>query len=114
MQITSNYTTIELDEEKLLALICDPRINALEMILSKRFKCAFINVPKIGLFTQIYLCRVLLDLSATRIAETYEMTESKINSIIKVCHASLMVDDNYHSWLKSIHTEYELNLKNAA
>lgn len=114
MQITNNHTTIEITEDVLMAMICHPRVNDLEIIISNRFKCGFINVPKIGFYTQIYLCRVLLDLSAIDIADMYDVTPGKVNSIIKICHASLMVDEKYHLWLQSLYNEYQLKLKIAA
>jgi hypothetical protein len=114
MQITNNHTTIEITEDLLMSMICHPRVNDLEIIISKRFKCGFINVPKIAFKTQIYLCKFMLELSTNDIAEIYEMPANKIDAITRVCHTAIMVDDHYASWVQSIYNEYKLKHKIAA
>lgn len=114
MQLTNNNTTVEVNEDQLMAMICHPRVNDLEIIISNRYKCGFSKVPEIAFNTTIYLCKFMLELTTTQITEIYELTNTKTDSIVRVCHTALMVDETYAAWVKSIHDEYKLKLKIAA
>ena len=79
MQITNNKTTIELNEEKLLNMICDLRIEKLESVFKEKYQVPVITeLPEEVFFMFLYLCVVMFDLKANDLAAIYDVCEQRI------------------------------------
>ena len=103
MQITNNNTTVELNEEKILNLIIDQRIVALERIFENKYQVPFAEVPTIAFHAHLYLCAVELGLKAVEIADIYEINIPALTRIITSCHTKQQVNKQYQMYLYKLH-----------
>jgi CDP-glycerol glycerophosphotransferase (TagB/SpsB family) len=82
MQITNNITTIELDEQKILDIIIDPRIDKIERTVKNFYCVRTVNdLTPVGFNIFIYLCIIVLNNKRTvmeLLQNVYDLSEHKI------------------------------------
>ncbi|MFD0763006.1 hypothetical protein ACFQZW_13020 [Lutibacter aestuarii] len=119
MQVTNNASTIELNEQKLLNLIIDPKIAAIEKVVKKHYNVATITklTPK-AFNVLIYLAIVSISGSKRDIigllTDVYELTEDEIMTYAKEVFMRSQIDKKFNLKVYKLYIEYkqEMKLKN--
>lgn len=114
MQITNNRTTVELNEEKILNMICDTRIEKLERIFKTKYSVKVItDLPEPKFFMFLYLCIVVLKLKASELADIYDLRINNIVSGTKKVFEQQHTDKDFYNILYGIYITYNQH-KNVA
>ena len=111
MQITTNRTTVQLDEQKILDLIIDPRIANIEKVVKRHYQVTTISqLPNEGLNILIYLCIVIMPLKRRGIidilTDCYDLTEHRIMECAKAVFIKKETDKSFNLKVYKLYVEY--------
>lgn len=112
MQITNNNTTVELDEQRLLDLIMDGKIDKLERVVKQYYEVTKISdLSAEAKNILMYLCIVALDKKAVEIAEVYDVTISEIVEGTKKVFAKTAENKKFRLLVYSLYISYKQQLR---
>lgn len=112
MQITNNQTTIELNEERLLNLIIDRKIDKLEQVVKRYYEVKTIaQLTNEGKNVLMYLCIVALDKKAVEIAEIYDVSVKEIIEGTKQVFARGSEDKEFYTKVYGIYINYKQSIR---
>lgn len=112
MQVTNNKTTIELNEQKILNMICDPRIEKMERIFKTKYQVKVITaLPETKFYMFLYLCIVVLNLKARELADIYDLTIYEIRQGTKKVFEQQHTDKAFYGILYGIYITFNQQIK---
>lgn len=112
MQITNNNTTVQLNEQKILNMICDTRIDKLERVFKQHYQVRVItDLPEFKFYMFLYLCIVVLSLKAYEIADIYSVSINEIREGTKKVFEKQNTDKKFYTKLYELYIDYLRNNK---
>jgi len=117
MQTTNNRTTVQLDEQKILDLIIDPRIAGIEKVVKRHYQVTtIVQLPNEGLNILIYLCIVIMPLDRRGImailTDCYDLTEHRIMECAKAVFIKKETDKSFNLKVYQLYIDYRQDLTN--